>query len=211
MLPVAGRVANAPNVLPRAALSSVFPSIYELAEYHETAMSVIPFTCPRCAGLIQAALADAGRQIPCPVCHHVIWVPPDRFEPSPEPPPVARGEPGVEPPPVELLALTCPACGGLFQVATTLAGSRVACPNCNALVMAAVAESVEPPLPPPPIAPPQSLDRSIAVARPATPPAAESLPVEQVNKDRAQRRRTRNLLLWIACLAILLVVLWLFL
>ena len=170
-------------------------------------MAVIPLTCPRCAGLIQVGIADSGQQVVCPECHNLIWVPPDRCEPSPVPPPVVSGAPGVEPPPVELVALTCPACGGLFQVATTLAGSRVACPSCNALVMAAAAEPVEPPA----LAPPMLPDLPIATTQPASCPTAESVPVEQANKDRAQRRRTRNLILWIACLAILLVVLWLFL
>lgn len=172
-------------------------------------MSVIPLTCPRCAGLIQVAIADSGQQIACPECHSLIWVPPDRFEQAPVPPPVASGETLVEPPPVDLLPLTCPACGGLFQVATTLAGSRVACPNCHALVMAAAKEPVEPPPLPPP--PPQFPERSTAPTPTTKPSPAETVPVERSSKDRAHRRRTRNLVLWIVCLAILIAVLWLFL
>lgn len=171
-------------------------------------MTVIPLTCPRCAGLIQVEIADSGQQVACPECHSFIWVPPpDRVEPSPVPPPVVSGDADIEPPPVEFLALTCPACGGLFQVAATLAGSRVACPNCRALVMAAAAEPVELLPPAPRIAP----TGPAVPPRPANSSAADSVPVEQANKARAHRRRTRNLILWIICLAILIAVLWLFL
>ncbi len=175
-------------------------------------MTFVPLTCPRCAGLIPVSLADAGRQIACPACQGLIAVPPPELLAPPVPPPMAEppvAEPPVipthvEPPPVELLPLTCPACGGLFQVATTLAGSRVACPNCRALVMAAAAmPQIEPPIAPPPIAQPP--------ARPelATPAPADGALLAPSPKDRARRRHARNLILWLVCLLILLAALWL--
>src|SRR5688572_26204375 len=86
-------------------------------------------------------------------------IPPETPEPPPieppliaplpiEPPPVERSTLAaapVEPPPVELLPQTCPACGNVFQVATTLLGCRVACPTCQALLIATAATPVEPP------------------------------------------------------------------
>ena len=132
--------------------------------------------------------------------------PPPIHPPTIAPPPIvaAAVEPLPEPPPVELLSLTCPSCSNVFQVATTLLGCRVACPTCQALVMAAPAalqSQSELPLPAtiepasPPTAPPQSTP---------TQPRTELTP-----KDRARRRLTRNLILWVICLAILIAVVWL--
>jgi hypothetical protein len=163
-------------------------------------MAVVPSTCPRCAGLIQLNTSQAGRQVPCPVCQGLISVPPiELLSPPPFAPPVVAPE--VEPPPVDLMPLTCPACQGPFQVATTLAGHRVACPNCNQLVMAPARAAVEPTPPP------------LPSNQPATPqartPAAAPPPTELSPKQRAQRRQTRNVILWIVCLAILIAVVWL--
>jgi hypothetical protein len=60
---------------------------------------------------------------------------------------------------------------------------------------------VEEPTPPP-------LPARPAVGSPV-PPRATHLPVELSPKQRAQRRNTRNLILWIVCLAILIAVVWL--
>jgi DNA-directed RNA polymerase subunit RPC12/RpoP len=170
-------------------------------------MSVVPFTCPRCGGLFQLDALEAGRRVPCPACHGLISVPPlgllgPRPTAPPIAPPVIAAE--VEPPPVELIPLTCPTCSGLFQVATTLAGSRVACPNCNQLVMAPARLASAPNEPPPantslaPVVP-----HLVELPLPAPPP------IELSPKQRAHRRQTRNLILWFVCLAILIAVLWL--
>ena len=169
-------------------------------------MAVVPLTCPRCAGLIQLDIAQAGRQVPCPACQGLISVPPiELLCPPPAAPPVvgAPVEPqAVEPPPVELIQLTCSACQGCFQVATTLAGSRVACPHCNQLVMAPPRTAAEP-------APPL-LPGNQSATLPAAPPAAVEPPAAELSpKQCARRRHTRNLILWIVCLAILVVVVWL--
>jgi DNA-directed RNA polymerase subunit RPC12/RpoP len=164
-------------------------------------MAVVPLTCPRCAGLIQLETTQAGRQIHCPVCQGLFSVPPiELLCPPPVAPPVVGPE--VEPPPVDLMPLTCPACGGLFQVATTLAGIRIACPNCNQLVMAPPRNVVEP-TPPPPTSSQRSAPQT------ESPPATEPPSAELTPKQRARRRQTRNLILWAICLVILIAVVWL--
>gem|GEM_PF-5207752 len=182
----------------------------QLGAYHTLAISVLPLTCPRCGCLIPLDALDAARQVPCPACHGLISVSPlERLGPCPTPPPIAPPviSADVEPPPVELIPLTCPKCGGLFQVATALAGSRVACPNCHQLVLAPAQLAAESSLPP-------ATSTSVApvlpgLREPLAPPLPVPPPVELSPKQRDQRRQTRNLILWVVCLAILIAVLWL--
>ena len=178
-------------------------------------MPAVPLTCPRCEGQIEIDDSRAGKQIVCPACRGFISVPPRDLSASAAvaPPPIAVppmaappivplcGEAAVEPPPVELTALTCAACGGLFQVATTLAGSRVACPSCHQLVMAPPRVALEPTPPPLPSSPQAPAPVPLRAAQPP--------PVEISPKQRAQRRHTRNVILWVVCLAILIAVVWL--
>lgn len=137
------------------------------------------------------------------------------IEPPPVAPPVALSPLAlapVEPPPVELLPLTCPACGGVFQVATTLAGCRVACPNCQALVVATPAAMLEsppaaPPEPPQLALPPIAIEDAPTKTSPSAPEQSPAMSLPK--KDRSRRRTIRNLVLWAICLAILFAVLWL--
>ena len=67
----------------------------------------------------------------------------------------------AEPPPLETLALTCPHCGGAFQVRSEYRGLQVACPLCQQAIEVPVASGVVPPPPPP--AQSQPLDRVAGV------------------------------------------------
>ena len=106
---------------------------------------------------------------------------------------------------MELLSLSCTACGESFQIGTALAGGRVACPNCRELVTA-------PPIATPPQAeptPPPLPDLDRAGPEPAAPPVQSPPQAAKrrrvlTPKERAQRRFTRNLILWIVCLAVLI-------
>ncbi|MEX2168148.1 MAG: hypothetical protein WD851_02470 [Pirellulales bacterium] len=117
----------------------------------------------------------------------------------------------AEPPPLETLALTCPHCGGAFQVRSEYRGLQVACPLCQQAIEVPVASGVVPP--PPPQAQSQPLDRvagvepagepppearwGLADSTPATPvevpaePEPEPAPPRELTREERQRLRRR--------------------
>ena len=133
--------------------TTIFPvmrSFWSLAErvtYID--MNLVTLECPLCRGMIQVDAASGGQQVACPLCRGMMQVPAlDLLAAIAQPPPPPAfaspppTPPAVPPPmprpfaavPMELMSLSCPSCGGMFQVPPSAAGMQLPCPTCRQMV-----------------------------------------------------------------------------
>ena len=182
-------------------------------------MTTVQLSCPLCSGILQVDSSMGGRPVTCPHCLGVITIP----ELEPEPAPQSSAGP-----------LACPHCTGLFQVLPEMAGQQVACPHCQGHVTVP-SELAAAPIAPqaPPMSPRSTSPRSETAPAPTTSGPARPIPVKPKEsgpvttgensprtvrsgarkvelrrlspEEKTQRRRTRNLILSLLCLAILLI------
>ena len=111
---------------------------------------------------------------------------------------------------------SCPHCGSALEVDLSIGVQQVACPHCAGLMQ--LPESAHRPPEPPPAAPPvaaavETHDEAEA-PREMHPPSSAARVQQSVSGARdahAGNKAMKNLILWVLCAIVLVVVLWLLL